>query len=90
VDKPVLWKERLFADSIPAEIILRIARAFIFDADPDNQSLDQSILEWLAVEAFRTGADYREVPWALRLLHVKLTGEPEGKKLKRPPTGGIT
>jgi hypothetical protein len=83
--KHELWKQRLFAEAIPAEVVLRIARAFVFDADPENQPLDQVILEWLAVESFRTGAHYKEISWPLRLLNLSLTGEVEQGEPKRPP-----
>ena len=82
------WRKPLFAEDVPVEIVLRIARMIfegpLTDDNDPNQVLDETILGMVAVEAFRKGAAYRELPWDLRLAHVRLTGQPEGQRPRRP------
>ena len=88
-DEP--WQRPLFASDIPVEMILSLARAFCGeplrgDEGPEQGVLDLTILRMLAVELFKRGADYRELPWVLRLEHVRITGLPEGHPPRRPDT----
>lgn len=86
-DEP--WQRPLFAPDVPVEIILSLTRAFCGEAAEETEEqgvLDRTILGMLAVELFRRGADYREVPWVARLEHIRLTGQPEGQPPRRPST----
>jgi hypothetical protein len=86
------WSKALFTADVPVDIILRIAHMIFTgpstdeNQKPEQATLDRTILGMIAVEAFRRGADYREVPWPMRLEHVRLTGQPEGKRPQRPQT----
>ena len=86
------WMNKLFTDETPVEIILILARAFSAnDEPPDTEvpeqgALDTAIAGMLAAELYRRNVDYREVPWPLRLLWVRLTGQPEGQPPRRPDT----
>ena len=74
------WQHKLFTPETPVEIILILARAFC------SHALDTTIAGMLAAELYRRNVDYREVPWPLRLLWVRLTGQPEGQPPRRPKT----
>lgn len=84
------WQHPLFTPETPVEIILTLARAFCAHAEPPSTSmpeqdaLDTTIAGMLAAELHRRNVDYREVPWPLRLLWVRLTGQPEGQPPWRP------
>jgi hypothetical protein len=86
------WQHKLFTPETPVEIILILARAFCSHAEapatevPEQGALDTSIAGMLAAELHRRNVDYREVPWPLRLLWVRLTGQPEGQPPRRPDT----
>lgn len=88
------WRRPLFTADTPVEIILCLARAFVAHAEPpatatpEQQALDTAVAEMLAAELHRHGADYREIPWPLRLLWVRMTGQPEGQSPRRPPSSG--
>ena len=82
------WQTPLFAETIPVEIVLRLAH-LLYGRDkepsPEEQALNVAILEMLAMELHRKSADYREIPWELRLAIVHLTGQGEGFRHPRPP-----
>lgn len=83
------WELPLFAAHVPVEVALTLARAFVASAaEPERGAeqaqLDHAVACMLACDLFRRGADYREVPWSLRLLHVSITGQAEGERPRRP------
>jgi len=81
------WQQPLFAEAVPVEIILSLAAAFCGEPakeTPEQGMLDLTILRMLATELFARGVDYRELPWVLRLEHVRLTGQAEGQPPRRP------
>ena len=75
------WQTPLFADSVPVEMVLRLAHVLCGrEAEPtvEEEALDAALHEMLAMDLYRRGADYREIPWPLRLEIVRLTGHREG------------
>ena len=81
------WQTPLFAEGIPVEIVLRFAHLLCGrDKEPtaEEDALDLAIFEMLAMDVFRRGAIYKEVPWTLRLAIVRLTGQGEGFRHPRP------
>ena len=83
------WQRPLFAPDVPLDVMLSSARAFAGEPVPDTDEqglLDRTILGMMAVELFKRGIDYRQVPWVMRLEHVRLTGQPEGQPPRRPDT----
>ena len=78
---PEPWQSPLFAEGIPVEIVLRLAHLLCGrDREPtaEEEALDVTISEMLAMDLYRRGAHYREIPWPLRLEIVRLTGQGEG------------
>jgi hypothetical protein len=81
------WEQPLFADNVPVEIILRIAHMLLGpdeEPSPEQAAQDMTVYRMLAVSLFQRGADYREIPWPLRLEHARLTGQSERQPLRRP------
>ena len=71
----------LFAENVPVEFVLRLAHLLCGrEAEPtaEEQALDAALQEMLAMDLYHRGADYREIPWPLRLQIVRLTGHREG------------
>jgi hypothetical protein len=86
-EKREAWQQPLFAPNIPVEIILRIAHLILHPEDvpsPEQAAQDLTIYRMLAMDVFERGADFREVPWTLRLEHARLTGKAEQQPLRRP------
>jgi hypothetical protein len=93
------WQQAMFTENVPVEIVLRLLHVFCDQPASEGgvdsavgavEALDLTIFQMLTVEAFRRGADCREIPWAARLEHVRLTGQPEGQSPHRPKAPDVS